>query len=104
MYQHTYKGNESKPCVPLITNENANEAAANGCARSTVQEVYDQIMSDLNKAVSLLENTDKTRGTDKRYISKEVAYGLRARVNLTMQIGQQQLKTLKSHRWQWHSL
>lgn len=85
MYQHTYKGNESKPCVPLITNENANEAAANGCARSTVQEVYDQIMSDLNKAVSLLENTDKTRGTDKRYISKEVAYGLRARVNLTMQ-------------------
>ena len=85
MYQHTYKGNESKPCVPLITNENANEAAANGCARSTVQEVYDQIMSDLNKAVSLLEATDKTRGTDKRYISKEVAYGLRARVNLTMQ-------------------
>ena len=85
MYQHTYKGNESKPCVPPITNENANEAAANGCARSTVQEVYDQIMSDLNKAVSLLEATDKTRGTDKRYISKEVAYGLRARVNLTMQ-------------------
>lgn len=85
MYQHTYKGNESKPCVPLITNENANEAATNGCARSTVQEVYDLIMRDLNAAVTLLEGTDKTRGTDKRYISKEVAYGLRARVNLTMQ-------------------
>lgn len=85
MYQHTYKGNESKLCVPLITNENANEAATNGCARSTVQEVYDHIMKDLNAAVSLLESTDRTRGNDKRYISKEVAYGLRARVNLTMQ-------------------
>ncbi len=85
MYQHTYKGHESAPCVPLITNENANEAAANGCARSTVQEVYDLIMADLNSAVSLLESTSKTRGNDKRYISKEVAYGLRARVNLTMQ-------------------
>jgi len=85
MYQHTYKGHESAPCVPLITSENANEAAANGCARSTVQEVYDQIMADLDNAVSLLESTTKTRGNDKRYISKEVAYGLRARVNLTMQ-------------------
>lgn len=85
MYQHTYKGHESAPCVPLVTNENANEAAANGCARSTVQQVYDQIMKDLNSAVSLLESTTKNRGNDKRYISKEVAYGLRARVNLTMQ-------------------
>lgn len=85
MYQHTYKGNEDKLCVPLITNENANEAATNGCARSTVQEVYALIMSDLDKAISLLESSTKTRGTDKRYVSKEVAYGLRARVNLTMQ-------------------
>lgn len=85
MYQHTYKGHESALCVPLITNENANEAAANGCARATVQEVYDQIMADLNKAITLLETTTKTRGNDKRYISKEVAHGLRARVNLTMQ-------------------
>lgn len=84
MYQHTYKGHESALCVPIITEENANEAAANGCARSTVQEVYDQILKDLDKAIEMLESSTKTRD-DKRYISKEVAYGLRARVNLTMQ-------------------
>jgi hypothetical protein len=84
LFQHTYKGHESSKCVPLITNENANEAAANGCARSTVEEVYAQILKDLDNAISLLESSGKKR-SDKRYVSKEVAYGLRARVNLTMQ-------------------
>lgn len=84
MYQQTYKGNESKPCVPIITEANADEAATNGCARSTVQEVYDLVKSDLDKAIALLESSTIQRD-DKRYISKEVAYGIRARVNLTMQ-------------------
>ncbi len=84
MYQQTYKGNESKPCVPIITEANADEAATNGCARSTVQEVYDLIKGDLDKAIALLESSTIQRD-DKRYVSKEVAYGLRARVNLTMQ-------------------
>lgn len=83
IYQQTYKGNESKPCVPIITDANADEAATNGCARSTVQEVYDQIMSDLNKAASLLEASGMER-SDKCYLSKEVVYGLRARVELVM--------------------
>lgn len=84
LYQFNYVGNESKPCVPLVTEENASTAGVEGCPRATVAEVYELIMSDLNKAVELLETTTKTP-SDKRYISKAVAYGLRARVNLTMQ-------------------
>ena len=45
------------------------EAAANGCARSTVKETYEFILGDLNKAIELLTaNTKKTR-SDKRYVS-----------------------------------
>lgn len=84
IYQHTYKGHETDPCVPLILESNANEAAANGCARSSVQEVYDQILSDLDLAVSLLEKTSEKRA-DKRYVNLSVALGLRARVHLVMQ-------------------
>ncbi len=84
LYQFTYQGNEDAPCVPIITEANALEVASNGVARNTVKEVYAQIMSDLNNAVAMLESTSKTRD-DKRYISLEVAYGLRARVELVMQ-------------------
>ena len=84
IYQFTYKGNEDAPAVPIITEENKLEVASNGVARNTVKEVYDQILADLNKAISLLESSDKKRD-DKRYISLDVAYGLRARVELVMQ-------------------
>jgi len=84
LYQFNYKGNEQKPCVPIITESNQTEVATAGCARNTVQEVYDLILSDLNTAISLLEKSG-TKRTDHRYISPAVAYGLRARVNLTMQ-------------------
>lgn len=83
MYQHTYVGNEAKPCVPLITEANMDAAGAEGCPRATVAEVYEQIMSDLDNAILLLENTEVTRA-DKRYVDAAVAYGLRARVNLVM--------------------
>lgn len=83
MYQFTYKGNENKPCVPLLLDTNADVVATEGCARSTVEEVYAQIMQDLNTAVSLLEKTTLTR-PDKRYMDAGVAYGLRARVHLVM--------------------
>ena len=84
IYQHTYKGHESKPCVPLILDTNASQVAAEGCARNTVQEVYDQILKDINKAVELLEKTSETR-PDKRYVNLAVAKGIRARVELVMQ-------------------
>ncbi len=83
MYQFTYAVAQDKPCVPLILDSNAEDAAANGCPRATVQDTYNQIMSDLNNAITLLEASSKTR-SDKRYVDAGVAYGLRARVNLVM--------------------
>ena len=69
--------------MPLITEQNATEVAANGCARSTVQATYDFILADLNKAIELLTATTKERD-DKSYVSLAVASGIRARVYLAM--------------------
>lgn len=69
--------------MPLLLPRMRKEVAANGCARSTVKETYEFILGDLNKAIELLANTKKTR-SDKRYVSLDVAYGIRARVHLTM--------------------
>lgn len=87
LYQFNYAGNQSKPCVPIITNENSNQAALDGTPRSTVEEVYALINSDINKAIELLAAAADggVVRKDKRYISLAVAYGIRARVNLTMQ-------------------
>ncbi len=88
-YQFTYKDNEDKPCVMLITEENEEEVAANGCGRSSVKEIYDQIMSDCNKAIdyikaSGLKPESVLDSKPKRFLSLAAAYGLRARVNLVM--------------------
>jgi len=84
LYQFNYADHKSSPCVPIVTDENSNDVAINGAARSTVEEVYAQIMSDLNKAVTYLDEAG-IKPADKRYIAADVAYGLRARVNLTME-------------------
>ncbi len=89
LYQFNYVGHEQSLCVPLITDVNEAQAATNGAPRATVQEVYDQILSDLNTAVTLLSKTTKTPESmidskPKRMVSLAVAYGLRARVYMTM--------------------
>lgn len=86
LYQFNYKGNETKPCVPLITDENMEQAVTEGTPRATVQAVYAQINTDLAAAIDLLAQAQKGKVVrkDKRYISLAVAYGLSARVNLTM--------------------
>ena len=86
LYQFNYKGNEDKPCVPLITEKNSEDASVNGCKRSSVKDVYTQIESDLTNAIGLLTNAEKgkVKRADKRYISLSVAYGLRARMYLSM--------------------
>lgn len=87
LYQFNYADHKSAPCVPLITNENALIAPIEGIKRSTVEEVYTQITSDINRAVELLTNAEAAgqKRRDKRYINLGVAYGLRARINLTME-------------------
>lgn len=84
MHQFTYVDAPDALGVPIITPENAEEAANGGCVRSTVGEVYEFILGDLEQAISLLEKSNVSR-TDKRYVSLDVAYGIRARVNLVMQ-------------------
>lgn len=89
LYQYNYASNQSKPCVPIITDENSALAATEGAPRATVQEVYDQIMKDLDECIALLSSTtvkpeQVIDSKPKRMISLAVAYGLRARANLTM--------------------
>ena len=76
-FQQTYKGNETKPGVPLYT-----EPTSEGKARGTVQEVYTQIVSDLKEAEGLLAG--KTRA-HKSHINQQVTQGILARVALQME-------------------
>lgn len=87
LFQFNYVGNQSQLCVPLITDQNSNAAALEGAPRATVEEIYTLIQNDINSAVDLLSSAEEAGITrnDKRYISLAVAYGLRARINLTMQ-------------------
>lgn len=87
LYQFTYVDNKTQPCVPIITEENMADALENGCKRATVQEVYDLILSDLDDAIEEIgyAQDNNFERADRRYIDLAVAYGLRARVNLTMQ-------------------
>ncbi len=86
LYQFNYADSKSLPCVPLVTNKNWEEVAIDGQTRATVEEVYAQIKTDIDDAIKLL-NEAKDAGVvraDKRYISLAVAYGIRARIHLTM--------------------
>lgn len=87
LYQFNYADHKSAPCVPLVTEKNALTVPIEGIKRSTVEEVYTQITSDINRAIEFLANAQEAgkKRRDKRYIDLGVAYGLRARVNLTME-------------------
>lgn len=84
IYQFNYVGHEQSPCVPLITEKNSDEVAVNGTPRATVEEIYTQIIDDLNTAERCL--TDNTlQRTDKRYMDIDVIRAVRARTYLCMQ-------------------
>ena len=78
-FQFKYKGNEEKPCVPIVTEE---MSADPNNPRATVAEVYELIMNDLNSAISDLEGFVRKNAGE---IDQQVAYGLRARANLYME-------------------
>lgn len=80
LYQFTYKGHEDAAGVPLVT-EKTTEAEANNNPRAVVKDVYKQIMDDLNIAIDYLTDSRSAKSE----INRQVAYGLRARVNLVMQ-------------------
>lgn len=79
-YQVSYtSSDEAKnlPCVPLLTLD----SDPSNNPRATLQEVYDQIISDLNTAIDKLDGWQRI---DKSRIDQQVAYGLRARAYLNM--------------------
>lgn len=80
-FQFNYASSKDKPCVPLVTETTTTEDSRNN-PRATVEQIYTQILTDLNDAISKLENYD--RKGDKTRIDQQVAYGLRARAYLYM--------------------
>ncbi len=81
LYQHTYKGHENDPSVPLITEKTTLEEMRNN-PRATVAEIYALINTDLEAAYNLL---DEWTRDSKSKIDKNVAAGLRARMYLDME-------------------
>lgn len=77
-YQFNYQTSKDKPCIPIVTEETVDFA---NNPRATVEQVYTQIMNDLNDAIELLEGYERP---DKTKIDQQIAYGLRARANLYM--------------------
>ncbi len=75
-YQHTYIIAKSHPGVPLYL-----EPSVEPLARATVEEVYQQIVSDLKEAEGLLANYSRPT---KEYYNKDVVNFLLANVYLTM--------------------
>lgn len=87
MYQQTYAMNPDAPCVPILTDQNMDDAAANGNPRATVRQVWDLVKADVTKAINYLTAAEKNGNyrPDKRYFDTAAAYGLRARANLFTQ-------------------
>jgi len=82
-FGHRYEAgaNNDQLGVPLVL-----EPTTEGYPRSTVEEVYSQIIQDLGEALSLLEGKEVDWDTQapKSHITHDVASGMRARVALTM--------------------
>ena len=87
LYAFHIKGHETDACVPLVLESNKDELALMGIERSTVAKVYEQITEDIDEAIVALDKAaaEKVKRGDKRYINNTVAYGLRARINLTLE-------------------
>lgn len=84
LWQFNYADDPDAPCVPIITEDNSQDAAINGVGRASVKDVYSRILADLNTAISCLDGNIIKR-SDKRYVDIAVLYGLRARAYLCMQ-------------------
>ena len=74
-FQHTYTYDPTLPAPPIYS-----EPAIEGKGMSTLGELYDFIIADLNTAV---QTTPEER-TNKSYVNRNVAYAIMARVQLVM--------------------
>lgn len=78
-YQQTYVGHENAPGVPLYTEPTT--ASSQGKPRGTVQQVYDQINSDLTLAIEKLDASKGTR-IHVSHVDYYIANAIKARVAL----------------------
>lgn len=78
-YMHTYAIASSTPSIPIYLTPTTAETKGN--PKSTVSEVYQQIVSDLTAAANGLSSDRDIKG----YMNKDVANGLLARVYMTME-------------------
>ena len=76
-FSRTYKGHESEPCAPIY-NEPTFKTTT-GQPRSSVADVYKQIDSDLEKALTLLKGIPQQ---DKTHMAYAVTCGIASRVAL----------------------
>ena len=76
-FARTYKGHESDPCVPLF--EDTYFTGSTGQPRSTVAQIYAQIDSDINQAITLLTGTTQQSPSHMGYA---VVQGLKSRIAL----------------------
>ena len=74
LFQQTYKGGENKPGVPLYVTD-----VTEGKGRGTVQDVYNQIIADLEAAETFLDGKPRA---SKNNMNVDVVRGFRARVAL----------------------
>ena len=80
-FQYSYAaGAKDQPCVPIVS-ETTEDFTNN--PRATVAEVYQFIVDDLTWAIEKLEGYVRP---DKSKIDQQVAYGLRARAYLNMEM------------------
>lgn len=94
MYQFTYAKNPDAPTVPVLTEQNLDQAAADGMARASGREIYAQVLSDYNEALTLLDKAQAAGYTresqasgnlTKTFVDQAVVKGLQARAYLFMQ-------------------
>ena len=80
-YQQTYKGHETLPGVPVYTEPTLSSSKGKG--RGTVQDVYDQILDDLDQAMAYYEISG-LKQSDISEMDYYAANMLKARVALVM--------------------
>lgn len=77
LYQQTYAGHEEAPGIPVYTEPT--QAGSIGNPRGTVRATYEQINSDINKAIELLKGKSQSHIS---HVDYYVANGLKARIAL----------------------
>lgn len=87
LYAKPYNQDPYAPGVVILNETNMPESEDTYIARSTVEEVYNQMLADISEAISYLDDYPQNHACNlhpRFVISPATAYGLSARYHLTM--------------------